>query len=125
MKRSVILGLLLLGLTHGAWAIPTRITYQGTLKSNGVPVPGSYSVVILSTVNISNGGANRGSYPIVGTPQGAPAGEYLEDVANQPMERASPHAHTISTDGNHNHGGSTGTASSLPPYLGMVFCEKQ
>ena len=31
---------------------------------------------------------------------------------------------TTSTAGAHNHGGATGAASSLPPFLGMVFCQK-
>jgi len=69
-------------------------------------------------------GANRGGTELVGTPSGAPAGEYLEDIANQPLERSSPHSHAISTDGSHNHGGLTGNSSSLPPYLSMIFCKK-
>jgi len=32
---------------------------------------------------------------------------------------------TTSSAGDHNHGGATGVASSLPPYLAMVFCQKQ
>ena len=34
------------------------------------------------------------------------------------------HQHPISTDGAHNHGGATGAASSLPPYLQVVYCQK-
>jgi hypothetical protein len=34
------------------------------------------------------------------------------------------HTHGISTDGTHNHGGATGVASSLPPYVTMVYCQK-
>jgi hypothetical protein len=34
------------------------------------------------------------------------------------------HRHGINTDGAHNHGGATGSASSLPPYIEVVFCQK-
>lgn len=34
------------------------------------------------------------------------------------------HRHSISTDGAHNHGGATGSASSLPPYVTVVYCQK-
>ena len=34
-------------------------------------------------------------------------------------------AMTTSTAGNHNHGGLTGPASSLPPYLPVLYCQKQ
>jgi len=59
------------------------------------------------------GGAIRGATQLVSTPAGAPAGYYLEDIANQPLERASPHSHAIPMD------------SSLPPSLPIVFCQKQ
>jgi hypothetical protein len=35
------------------------------------------------------------------------------------------HVHSIATDGAHNHGGATGPGSSLPPYMTVVFCQKQ
>jgi hypothetical protein len=59
------------------------------------------------------GDADRGTYQLVGTPAGATAGMYLEDVANQSLERASHHAHGIAA------------GSSLPPSLPVVFCVKQ
>jgi len=58
-------------------------------------------------------GADRGPAIIVGTPDGAVNGQYLEDIANQHIERASVHSHAIPSD------------SSLPPYLTVVFCQKQ
>lgn len=61
----------------------------------------------------TTGGAVRGTTQNVGTPSGAPTGMYLEDVANEPLERASPHTHAIPMD------------SSLPPSLPIVFCQKQ
>jgi hypothetical protein len=56
--------------------------------------------------------AVRGGSHLVSTPDGAPAGEYLEDAINEFIERASGHTHSIAPD------------SSLPPYLTMVFCQK-
>jgi hypothetical protein len=35
------------------------------------------------------------------------------------------HRHPISMDGAHSHGGATGATSTLPPYLTLVFCQKQ
>ncbi len=35
------------------------------------------------------------------------------------------HNHAITSEGNHNHGGATSTVSHLPPYLTMVYCQKQ
>lgn len=35
------------------------------------------------------------------------------------------HDHILNSDGSHSHGGATGSASALPPYLSVVFCQKQ
>ena len=35
------------------------------------------------------------------------------------------HRHGINTDGAHNHGGATGVASNVPPYVTVIFCQKQ
>ena len=40
------------------------------------------------------------------------------------MTPTQTHTHGISMDGGHNHGGATGNASSLPPYMSVVFCQK-
>jgi len=69
-------------------------------------------------------GANRGPIKIVGTPPGAPPGDYLEDVANQFTERSSPHTHVIAPVENHSHTGMTGDINHLPPYRKMLFCVK-
>jgi hypothetical protein len=70
----------------------------------------------------NHGGATGGSTVndnnqwLFGDPQGS--GSHANNFAD------AAHKHGISTDGAHNHGGATGVASSLPPYVTMVYCQK-
>jgi hypothetical protein len=53
--------------------------------------------------------------------------ELVQDVGTGGtyLIRLTKHDHAISTDGSHNHHGTTDSTSSLPPYLAVVFCIKQ
>jgi hypothetical protein len=52
-------------------------------------------------------------------------GDYQGSGSHSDNLADATHVHSISTDGAHNHGGATGPASSLPPYMTVVFCQKQ
>ena len=51
--------------------------------------------------------------------------EYLEDVAVGNLKRFGTHNHTTGGDGDHDHGGATGAVTDLlPPYVTVVYCQK-
>lgn len=61
----------------------------------------------------------------VGDPSFTPT-ELMQDVGtNAYLKRYTTHDHTIASDGDHKHTGTTDPTSSLPPYLTVVFCIKQ
>ena len=85
------------------------------------------------THSISNDGDHSHSYS--GTTSG-PSGSYCvstncnDAVAN--MQHTHTYSGTTSSAGDHNHGGATGSASpgtdsqsNIPPYMTVVYCQKQ
>ena len=50
--------------------------------------------------------------------------EFVEAVASSVDHRWGIHRHQIPVSGNHNHGGQTEVQTVLPPYRGVVFCQK-
>jgi len=55
---------------------------------------------------------------------GGPSATVLVNAGSNARVPTESHTHIISPDGAHDHGGSTGISSSLPPYMSVVFCEK-
>jgi hypothetical protein len=87
-----------------------------------------------ATVQLNDGGgrdgaANNGSYPFGQRSISGPV--TVNDAGGNTSSYSSPQAALTSSDGSHNHGGQTGSASpgtdsqsNIPPYLNVVWCKK-
>ena len=77
------------------------------------------------THNLATSGTIAYGGPIgVGVDNGATAGQILA-LANSGGRTGNLLQNVTTNTGAHNHGGSTGTAISLPPYLTFTYCQKQ
>jgi hypothetical protein len=73
----------------------------------------------------ATGTASLMNREVVGAGYGQYGQKFVDDIGTYAYLKAvDDHNHGITADGAHNHGGATGAASSLPPYLGMIFCQK-
>lgn len=98
------------GGTGGAVTHSHPINADGAHRHSGVTTTGNVTGTRVSATSTAYG-----------------ADELMQDIGTQNAYaiRLVTHNHGIVFDGSHNHGGSTGEAGNVPPYLSVVYCQKQ